>query len=75
MTHRSPFAPMSSAPPIRPVATIPSPCTGVCRLDAAGRCLGCLRTGAEIAGWLSMSPEERRRLIDVVLPARRKAAP
>jgi len=65
---------MSSAPPIRPFAAIPSPCTGVCRLDAAGRCLGCLRTGAEIAGWLSMSPEERRRLIDVVLPERRKAA-
>ena len=29
-----------------------SPCTGICRLDAAtGWCLGCARTGGEIAGW------------------------
>ena len=29
-----------------------SPCTGICRLDAAtGWCLGCARTGEEIAGW------------------------
>jgi uncharacterized protein len=65
---------MSSASPVRPFPSIPSPCTGVCRLDGAGYCLGCQRTGEEIAGWLAMTPEQRHRLIDVVLPARRKAA-
>lgn len=32
--------------------TVTSPCTGVCKLDAAtGFCLGCARSGAEIADW------------------------
>lgn len=66
--------PMSSASPARPFTPIPSPCTGVCRLDGAGYCLGCQRSGTEIAGWLAMTPDQRRRLMDVILPARRKAA-
>lgn len=37
-----------------------SPCIKLCTLDpATGFCLGCGRTGAEIAGWISMSREER----------------
>ncbi len=43
---------------------IESPCIGVCRLDELGRCMGCFRTSAEIGGWLSMSVEERRAVID-----------
>lgn len=40
-----------------------SPCTKVCTLDEkTGFCLGCGRTGAEIAGWLAMSPDERMAL-------------
>ncbi len=49
---------------------IPTPCTGVCTLDAAGYCLGCQRSTHEIAGWLGMDEAERQRLMDVVLPAR-----
>lgn len=31
---------------------VKSPCVGVCRLDkVSGLCVGCLRTGAEIALW------------------------
>ena len=31
---------------------VPSPCIDVCTMDARGeRCLGCLRTLAEIAAW------------------------
>jgi uncharacterized protein len=40
-----------------------SPCTQVCRLDAQGRCEGCLRTGAEIERWPAMSAAEKRRLL------------
>jgi uncharacterized protein len=37
-----------------------SPCTKVCVLDdASGWCLGCGRTGDEIAGWLAMPVTER----------------
>ena len=47
-----------------------TPCIGVCTLDPAGYCDGCLRTGNEIAGWMSMSDEQRLHMMDVVLPAR-----
>jgi uncharacterized protein len=41
----------------------PSPCINVCALDAAGYCIGCLRTGAEIGRWMSMSAQEQWRLL------------
>lgn len=47
-----------------------SPCTGVCTLGREGYCLGCFRTGNEIAQWLQMSDSERLELIEVVLPQR-----
>ncbi len=49
---------------------IPSPCTGVCTLGEDGLCRGCLRTGAEIAAWAALDDEDRRRIMDDVLPAR-----
>jgi uncharacterized protein len=42
----------------------PSPCINVCSLDARGLCIGCLRSGDEIARWLGMSAEEQWRLLD-----------
>jgi predicted Fe-S protein YdhL (DUF1289 family) len=43
---------------------IESPCVKVCTLDTrAGLCLGCGRTLAEIAGWVRMSAEERKRIM------------
>lgn len=52
---------------VRPVLT---PCIGVCTLDPAGYCDGCLRTGDEIASWLSINEAERLHMMNVVLPAR-----
>src|SRR4030088_708000 len=49
----------------------PSPCTKVCTLDEQGFCAGCLRTGAEIGRWMSMSAEEQWQLI-AQLEARRR---
>ena len=49
---------------------MPTPCIGVCTLDAAGYCHGCLRTSVEIARWCAMGDAERDHLMDVVLPAR-----
>jgi uncharacterized protein len=44
-----------------------SPCIGVCIIDpASGYCLGCARTIPEIAGWLDFSPEEKRRLLEIL---------
>ncbi len=49
--------------PTPPVA-IESPCILVCMLDtASGLCLGCGRTGDEIARWTQMSPADRRTVM------------
>lgn len=55
--------------------TTETPCTRICRLDEAGTfCVGCGRTGTEIAGWGSYSASRRREIMDA-LPARLAAAP
>jgi predicted Fe-S protein YdhL (DUF1289 family) len=47
-----------------------SPCVGICRLDdATGYCIGCGRTGDEIATWSTAGPGGRRA-IWAALPAR-----
>jgi predicted Fe-S protein YdhL (DUF1289 family) len=49
---------------------MPSPCTGICRLDeATGYCLGCGRSASEIAEW-SGADGSRRREIWARLPER-----
>ncbi len=50
---------------------VPSPCTGVCRIDAdgSGLCAGCLRTRDEIATWSTMRNPDKRRVWQL-LPAR-----
>lgn len=54
---------------------VSSPCSGVCTLDAAGKlCVGCLRSGAEIAEWPN-ADEGRRREILASVRARRGHAP
>jgi hypothetical protein len=51
---------------------VPSPCIGVCRLDAAGAaCEGCLRTLEEIAGWSRMDDAAREQVWQAI--ARRAA--
>jgi uncharacterized protein len=47
-----------------------SPCIGICRLGVDGLCEGCLRTGDEIASWMSLSDAERTHLMFDVLPKR-----
>jgi uncharacterized protein len=49
---------------------IESPCILVCSIDlASGYCFGCGRTRDEIAGWLTMQPDERRAVM-AALPGR-----
>jgi predicted Fe-S protein YdhL (DUF1289 family) len=50
--------------------SILSPCVGICRIDESmGLCLGCARTGEEIAIWRETGEGQRRR-IWAALPAR-----
>jgi len=50
-----------------------SPCIGICRLDPRGYCIGCLRTGDEIARWRAMGDAERLRYMRDVLPSRKQS--
>ncbi len=44
---------------------IDSPCVKICVIHSQERlCTGCLRTAREISLWSSMSPEERREVMD-----------
>jgi len=53
-------------------APVPSPCTSVCRIDAAtGWCEGCLRNLDEIAGWSTMD-DSAKRAVWSLLPERRR---
>jgi predicted Fe-S protein YdhL (DUF1289 family) len=48
-----------------------TPCIGTCRLDRRGYCIGCLRSGDEIARWRGMDDPERLRYMREILPARK----
>lgn len=51
----------------------PSPCVKVCVIDeASGWCVGCGRSGDEIAAWPKMNAPEKRDLL-IRLPARVEA--
>ena len=53
-----------------PDATVSSPCTSVCRMDArTGWCEGCARTLGEIADW-SVLDDEQKRAVWLELPPR-----
>ncbi|BAQ17957.1 DUF1289 domain-containing protein [Methyloceanibacter caenitepidi] len=47
-----------------------TPCVNICMLEPeSGLCIGCGRSGDEIAGWVDMSPDERRAIM-AALPER-----
>jgi hypothetical protein len=52
---------------------IETPCVRLCMLHPeTGLCVGCARSGAEIAAWSRMTPAERRVVMDA-LPDRTPA--
>ena len=54
---------------------IESPCVKICVLHPEARiCIGCHRTGEEIATWSRMSREERRDIMSA-LPERKTLLP
>ena len=71
------------APGIAAQTDIQSPCISVCRMgDNSGLCMGCFRTGEEIAGWSSAGDDGKRgvwKLIEQrmggLLPSGPKAPP
>ncbi len=53
---------------------IQSPCTSVCQLDTVtGLCLGCWRTGDEIAAWSGLDNFRKKEIINALHERREKA--
>ena len=42
---------------------VPSPCVGICQSDEKGLCLGCLRTRDERTQWISLSSDDKQKVI------------
>ncbi|MGF1445748.1 MAG: DUF1289 domain-containing protein [Pikeienuella sp.] len=50
--------------PVWSRSEIDSPCVKICMLHPeTGLCIGCSRSGDEIAAWSRLSPQERRRIM------------
>lgn len=47
---------------------VPSPCDNTCIVDR-DTCTGCGRTVDEIANWMSLSENERRKIVERVRPS------
>jgi uncharacterized protein len=46
------------------MATVDSPCVGICQLDlAADLCIGCFRTRDEVAVWGAASDDVKRDIL------------
>jgi predicted Fe-S protein YdhL (DUF1289 family) len=57
------------------MADIESPCNKICAIDpTSALCVGCGRTLAEIAGWISFRADERARIM-AELPRRLERIP
>lgn len=46
---------------------IDNPCIGVCTSNKKGYCFGCLRSRTERQLWLSMSTEQRREVLRLIV--------
>lgn len=55
---------MSASPDDKTVReVVPSPCVSICALDGDDVCIGCFRTGMEIARWGILTPAQQREVL------------
>ena len=43
---------------------IDSPCVGICQYNSEEICTGCFRTAEEISQWVTISSDEREKIMD-----------
>jgi len=56
---------------IQHISSVASPCIGICSLDPeTGLCIGCWRTGSEVAAWFSANDEKRLQILARALKRR-----
>ena len=56
------------------VQAVKSPCVSVCALDVDDVCVGCYRTGQEIAQWTSLDNDGKREVLRRSVERARKAS-
>lgn len=56
-----------------PAIDVRSPCVSICALDVDDVCIGCFRTGMEIARWGVMGRDEKLATLDLVRLRERKS--
>jgi len=42
---------------------VPSPCIGVCQSDEKGLCMGCLRNRDERLNWITLTSDDKQKVI------------
>ncbi len=55
----------SEAAPFKAKPMVDSPCVKICELDREDVCVGCGRTRAEIAAWMSMSELQKAKVVEL----------
>jgi predicted Fe-S protein YdhL (DUF1289 family) len=55
-------------------SVVDSPCIKICELNRDDVCVGCGRTRAEIAGWMSMSESQKAKVVELAEKRRSTSA-
>ena len=51
---------------------VPSPCIGICQSDEKGYCLGCMRTRDERQNWISLTTDDKQKVIKRCIQRKRR---
>jgi predicted Fe-S protein YdhL (DUF1289 family) len=51
---------------------VPSPCVGVCQSDEKGNCLGCYRTREERQSWISLTSDNKQKVVKRCLQRKKR---
>lgn len=54
---------------------VKSPCINVCKYDEEEICIGCHRTMDEITGWLFMTEDRKKEIVEAVALRRKTPRP
>lgn len=53
---------------------VPSPCIGICQSDDKGYCLGCMRTREERQQWISLTNDDKQKVIKRCIQRKKRKA-
>jgi predicted Fe-S protein YdhL (DUF1289 family) len=51
---------------------VPSPCVSICQSDEKGNCLGCFRTREERQSWISLTSDDKQKVVKRCLQRKKR---